>query len=313
MPFDSFWPVRVETASLAGLARTQHGLFRREQAIELGWTRARLHSLVASGWCDHPRRGVYRVVGAPVTKFQLDLAAVWFAGGDAVASHRSGARLWAVPGFWKEGPEVSMARGRSQRREYGLVHGSLLLPAEHRTVVAGIPVTTPARTIFDLAGVVSSGRVERALDDVLARRLCTLGQVQSVFFALAKRGRRGTVVMRALLDARGEGFVAPASELERVARRVFAEAGLPTPAFEVDLGTDDWVGRVDCCWRPQRLIVELDGRRHHSSLIDRASDRRRDNELMAAGWRVLRVTWDDLHQRPAEVVGWIRSALASAA
>ena len=228
-------------------------------------------------------------------------------------SHRCGARIWRIPGFGGAGPELTKPRGQSQRRSYGLVHGSLVLPPSHRTLHRSLPVTTVARTIFDLAGVVRPDRVERALDHALSTGLCTLGQVQQVFFAVARQGRRGTVTMRNLLEDRGDGYVAPASELERRGRALFAAHGLPTPAFEVDLGSDAWVGRVDCVWRDQRVIVELDSRRHHSALLDRESDRRRDNELMAAGWRVLRVTWDDLEHRPASVARWIRAALASAA
>lgn len=174
-------------------------------------------------------------------------------------------------------------------------------------------MTTPARTVFDLAGLVHPGRVERTLDEALKRKLCTLADVQQVFFVLARRGRRGTTTMRALLDARGPGYVPPASELERLARLEFARGGLPDPEFEVDVGSTDWVGRVDCLWRAQRVIVELDGTRYHGSLVDREADRRRDNQLMAAGWRVIRVTWEDLKIRPDEVVSWIRDALAAAA
>jgi hypothetical protein len=249
----------------------------------------------------------------PITANQLSLTAAWFAGTDALISHRDAARVWWIPGFAAVEPEVTKLRGQSQRRSYGLVHGSLVLPSSHRTERNGLPVTTVARTIFDLAGVIPAGRVERAMDHALATKLCTTGQLQQVFFALARRGRRGTAVMRELLEARREGYVAPASELERKGRALFAAGGLPPAVFEVDLGDDSWVGRVDCLWPAQKVIVELDGRRHHSALVDREADRRRDNALMAAGWRVIRVTWDDLVHRPTAVLAWIRAALDAAA
>lgn len=298
---------------LTTIARTHHGLFRADDAEAAGVNQKELLGLTRSGWCERPRRGVYRVTGAPVTADQLAQAAVWFSGAYAVISHRSAARTWSIPGFGGAGPELTKPRGQSQRRSYGLVHGSLVLPSTHCTVHRSLPVTTVARTIFDLAGVCRPERVERALDHALSSRMCTLGQVQQVFFALARQGRRGTVTMRTLLEDRGEGYIAPASELERKGREVFSAHGLPMPTFEVDLGAEEWVGRVDCIWREQRVIVELDSRRHHTALLDRDSDRRRDNELMAAGWRVLRVTWDDLNQNPTSVARWIRSALASAA
>lgn len=296
--------------ALTKFASAHHGLFRGTDATALGWSTRALERLVLRGWCDIPRRGVYRIAGAPRTAKQALLAGVWFSGDDAVGSHRAAGRAWSIPGYRNAGPEVLKPRGQSQRRSYGLVHGCLVLPASHCTIRDNIPVTTPARTIFDLAGVQSPARTERALDHVLNAKLCSLVDVQQVFFALARRGRRGTVTMRELLEARGEGYVPPASELERKARQVFRDAGLPAPTFEVDLGSTDWIGRVDCLWRDAKVIVELDGRRYHDGRLALEGDRRRDNALMAAGWRVIRVTWDDLRDRPTEVVAWVRSALS---
>lgn len=241
------------------------------------------------------------------------LAAIIFNGPGAVASHRSAARLWGLPGFGRgRTTEVSKPRGRSQRREYGLVHGSKVLPPPHVTLHAEIPVTVPARTVFDLAGIVHPKRTERALDTMLAKKLVTVGQLEVVFAQLVRRGRRGTALMRELLEARGEGYVAPTSELEAVGRAVLAGADLPAPVVERNLGDgDDWIGRVDLTFPAVRLVVELDSRRHHTSLLDRDSDRRRDNRLMAAGWRVLRFTWWDLTERPTDVVAQVRAALAA--
>ena len=120
--------------------------------------------------------------------------------------------------------------------------------------------------------------------------------------------------MRQLLDARDVTYVAPASELERVGRRLFVRAGLPPPSFEVWVGDgQDRIGRVDCTWRAARLIVELDGGRFHGDEATRTHDRLRDNQMMAEGWRVLRFTWWDLMNRPEEVVELIRRALRDAA
>lgn len=297
---------------LADVARRHHGLFRIDDVARLGLERRKVAELVRAGWCDRPWRGIYRVRGAPATADQALLVAIWFGGEDAVGSHRAAARVWGAPGFLGAGPEVTKPRGQSQRRPYGRVHGSLALPSAHRTVRRGLAVTTPARTVFDLAGVVSQGRTERALEFVVDQGLCTMEDLHHVFFALARRGRRGTVAMRELLESRGPGYVAVASELELLGRAVFRDGGLPVPSFEVDVGSSDWIGRVDALWRDERVIVELDSRKHHTSLLARDADRRRDNELMAAGWRVIRVTWEDLQHRPAEVVRWIRQALDAA-
>ena len=299
-------------SDLNRLARAQHGAFRLEDARRCGATYDQLRHLLAAGWCTQPSRGIYRIAGAPETREQVLLVKVWSAGAQAVASHRAASRVWSLPGFADAPPEVLRPHGEHQsagRR----VHVTLVLPPAHVTTRLGIPITSPARTIFDVAGVVHPAMAERTLDAALQRRLCSLIEVRQVFFALARRGRRGTATMRELLEARGAGYVPPASELERLARRVLTDAGIPMPEFEVDLGDIDWIGRVDCLWRPERVIVELDGRRFHDGLSARSADRERDNRFMAQGWRVIRVTWDDLVNRPEVVVGWIRTALAHAA
>ena len=190
-----------------------------------------------------------------------------------------------------------------------MVRGSRWLPPAHLAIRGSIPVTNAARTLFDLAGVDARGRVEQAVDAAIHRRLCTSADIHRVFFAIARRGRRGTTAMRTILEARGQEHIPPASELERRARRLFAEAGLPSPEFEVDLGDEGWIGRVDCLWREAKVIVELDGRRFHGGAIAHDADRRRDNRLMAAGWRVIRLTWDDICHHPERSVRLVQAAL----
>ncbi len=296
---------------LATHASRHHGLFRWADAQRAGVTKQELRSLVEEGWCVRVSRGLYRVAAAPRTDHQSVLASVWAHPPGAVASHRAAAYIWKLLGFRRALIDVSVACGRSQPTG-GPIRTSLWLPQQHITTRDSIPVTRIARTIFDLAGVEPIGRMEKVIDDAISRRLCTQQQIEKVFFALARRGRRGTAAMRELLEDMGPGYIAPASELERAARRLFVERKVPMPRFEVHLGDDDVIGRVDCTWTDARLVVELDGHRFHGSKAARERDRKRDNQLVAAGWRVIRVTWDDLKERPDEVVAQILAALASA-
>jgi predicted transcriptional regulator of viral defense system len=299
--------------TIAHAAERHHGLTTMAKLRAAGISQFTLQRWVEAGRLVAARRGVFRVAGAPTTAHQRLLAAVWFHGDRAVASHRAAASLWGLPGFGSDIVEVSKPRGRSQRRETCWVHGSLVLPDHHITDRLAIPVTTPARTLFDLAGVVHPARAERALDAALSSRLVRLGEVQVVFTELARRGRRGTVTMRELLEVRGEDYVAPNSELEALGRAVFAAAGLPEPEVEVNLGDDDWIGRVDLLFREERLVVELDSARHHSALLDRRADIERTRRLRMAGWRVKRVSWWDLVERADEVVAEVHALLALAA
>jgi hypothetical protein len=300
--------VDLDLVDLAAHASAHHGLFRNCDAHEFGITRDQVRHLLSRGWCSVIVPGVYRVEAAPRTGRQALLAEVWSHPEGTVASHRGAGFLRLLVGYRSPHAEVSFPLGYNQRNGQR-THASLWLPAAHVTIYDSIPVTTVARTIFDLAGIEPTGRVAIALDDALARKLCTLKQINQVFFALAGRGRRGTVAMREMLEERGEGYVPPSSALERLARNVFEEHGIEMPTFELNLGDDDWIGRVDCVWRDAKLIVELDSERYHGSKSAREADRKRDNRLMATGWRVLRITWDDLKLRPRETVAQIRAAL----
>lgn len=266
--------------------------------------------MVRRGWCERVATSTYRIAGAPFTAYQEVLGLVWGRGPGAMASHRAAARLWGLPGYARARPELLVPHGSEQRSGAARVHVSRVLPAAHRAEVRGVPVTTAARTLFDLAGVDHLDRVEEALDQALVRKLCSLRQVNQVLFVLGRRGRAGTTGIRQLLADRGEGEVVPASVLERRFRRLVRASGeVPVPRFEVDLGAEDWIGRVDCVWQEQRLVVELDGRRWHDGRRALERDRARDNRLVGGGWRVLRFTWDDLKHRPADVMTTIRRAL----
>jgi hypothetical protein len=240
------------------------------------------------------------------------MAAVLAAGAHACASHRTAASLFGLPGFGLRSIEVTVPYGRRPRLTGIIVYLSGSLPDWHRRVVNGIPTTSLARMLFDLCGSVHPQRAERALDTALARRVVTVPACWRVLADLAEHGRAGTVLMRELLTARGEGYVAPASELEAQLLRVLREAGLPAPAREIDLGdADTWVGRVELVYREARVLIEADSRLYHSSLLDRRADQARDDRFKAIGWKVRRFTWDDVTKNPTYVVRTVRAALRS--
>jgi very-short-patch-repair endonuclease len=291
----------------------QHGVFSARQARAAGVAEASLRRLVRRGVVVKVCRGVFAVAGSPRTHRQMAMAAVLAAGPGAVACRRTAAWLLGLPGFGPRGIEVCRRFGKSERAPIGWVHRSRRLPDDHVTVIDGIPCTTAARTLFDLAGAVRPGRCARAVDNALSRSLVSFRGLTDVFITLASRGRRGTRAMRRILAERGPHYVAPASELEALAWDVFTGAGLRLDK-QVDVGdTERWIGRVDFRVRGTRVLIEADGRRYHSSLLDAEADRRRDEALRAAGWIVVRVTWDELTNRPADAVRRVVAALAAAA
>jgi hypothetical protein len=295
------------------LAATQHGGFTSAQARAAGMTASAVRHRIASGRWLPLRRGVYRLRGAPLTWELRLFAAVAGAGGGAVASHRAAAQLFGIPGFDGNWVEVTARRGARAPFAQVRIHSTRQLPKHHVKVIRSIQTTSVARTLFDLAGVLHPGRVERALDNCLARKLVTPEATWRVFQDLATSGRAGVRVFGELLVARGDGYVAPASELERMFLDIVIAAHLPLPERELNLGDgDSWIGRVEFVYPHAKLLIEIDGRMYHTALLDQKHDKNRRNRFNAAGWRVLQIDYEMLIQRPHHVAELVRSALLAA-
>ena len=289
---------------MRGLAEHQHGVVARRQARALGASRDQLRRRVESGDWENLTLRVLRLVGAQRTFRQRAMAATLDAGAGAAVSHESAAALWRLPGFPARELHVSRIAGRSALATVHRTH----VPETHVRLFERIPVTSPARTIFDLAGVLPAGRTERALDNALARGLTTLAGLGQVTEELARPGRPGSSLMRRLLAERAGAYVPPASNLEARLLAVAGQAGLRSLVRQCDVGGSRWVGRVDFLDRDRRLVVEVDSDLHHSSLLDATADAARDAALADAGYTVVRIKEHELCHRPEEVV---RRLLAS--
>jgi very-short-patch-repair endonuclease len=188
------------------------------------------------------------------------------------------------------------------------MHETSYLPAHHVGVVDGIPTTSPARTIFDLCGLVHPDRADRVLEHALHQKLVTYERMEITLAECARQGRSGSTVLRQLLATRGEGYVPTESVLEAMVLAVLTSAGLPLPRRQVLLGDDQPIGRVDFFYPEARLVIEADGRQHGGWLAMQ-EDERRDARLGALGYRVIRVRWRMLTREPELFVANIRAAL----
>ncbi len=285
-------------ARIARVAARQHGLFSRAQAVEVGATMASIRSRLEAGRWMRSGPGVYRLTGVPVTWKQRALAACLVSGTGAVVSHRSAAVLWGVSGFRPGRIEITVPPGRSNRNALARVHRS----AVDGTRRDGIPVTRPARMVMDLAGVVGADMLEEAVDDVLCRQLCRLDELT------APAGRRGSVALRAVLDAwNGDALPDGVAEM-RVVRRLL-DVGLPQPARQHEIHhRGQFVARVDLAYPDERLAIELDGFRWHAGRGPFRSDRLRRNRIEAAGWRLLETAPDDIAEVCREAAEMLRQA-----
>jgi very-short-patch-repair endonuclease len=298
-------------AVIADLAAEQQGAVSRFQLRDHGVDAKAIRRRLARGQLLEPVADVFTVAGTARSWHQRLAIAVLEVRHGAVVTRRSAAALWELPGFRPGTPEVLVKRSGDHRCRSGDLSETSWLPSHHVTARDGIPVVTLPRLCFELAATEKRGRVERAVDNAQLLGM-SIESLAEVVGTLGKRGRPGTTATREIVEARGEGYVPPASELEALGLQVLREGGLPEPVRQLDVGGEHWIGRVDAAYPDARLVIEFDGRRHWQVLLEAQADRKRDAELVAAGWRVLRITWEMLTTDPAGVVRLVRAALAAA-
>jgi hypothetical protein len=230
------------------------------------------------------------------------MAAVLAGGPGAALRRRSAGALWDIrpaPGL----PEVATPR-RLQRSR--IEFHCCRVPEDEMTIKDGIPVTTVSRTLFDLAAVLSPGQLARAVNEAEIRRLWDRLSLQDL---LDRHPRRpGAAKVRALIaDPGGAGT---RNDFEDAFLAFLDRFGLSRPATNVPVHLGDRTVEVDFAWVVERLIVELDGRETHGTRAAFESDRARDRALTARGWRVIRITWRQLHDDPHSIARDLRSFLA---
>ncbi|MCZ7527271.1 MAG: DUF559 domain-containing protein [Acidimicrobiia bacterium] len=301
------------TRALLTTASTQLGLFTRAQALGAGFSASAVDRRLGEGHWEPVLPGVYRQAGGLTSRRQLLLAAVLWAGPDAVASHATAGHLWGLDGCRDDGPvELSASRTRGLSAEGLSVHRPVRLDPADVTVTEGIPVTTVARTLLDLGGVVSSYWLEAALEDALRRGLVTIAELVARVDDLGVRGRPGVAAVRRVIEERGDA--APLeSALEVRVWRLLRLSGLPLPRRQYPVEAGGASYRLDFAWPHERVAVEADGYAVHGGREAFQSDRVRLTALAGAGWRVLHVTWEDCSRRPEPFLRDLRRALAGVA
>ena len=298
--------------AVARVASRQYGLFTRAQALALGVTATMILARLRGGQWLQVAPGVYSFPGIGDSGHRRLMAACLEAGPGAVVSHEAAAALHRLATFTPGPVVVMLAHGDHQHLRLGTLRQSTDLGPHHCTTIEGVPVTTPVRTIADLAGVLRPGRLRIVVEDALAARACTLDELARCHEELRRPGKRGMRGLGLVVAALGPGRVVETSALERRLLRVLRDGGLPKPVREHELPwRRDTPGRVDVAYPDARVIVEADSRRWHTRERDFEVDRRRDREAQLAGWDVYRFTWDDLRRQPDEVVGTLFRALAA--
>ena len=234
------------------------------------------------------------------------MAATLAMGPGAVLSHRSAAELWGIVPRSSRAVDVTRLKNARTRPRIA-VHRSFV-PEDERTALEGIPATTPPRTVLDLAAVVSTRQLERALNQMEVRGLTDRLSIPNLLARYPRR--RGSAVLQALLGSGAGAQGITRNDFEERFAALIDSYELPRPRFNADIAIGGRFISPDCLWADARLIVELDGRGAHGTRRAFEEDRERDRLLVADGWRVIRVTWRQLCDEEARVAADLRKALA---
>jgi very-short-patch-repair endonuclease/predicted transcriptional regulator of viral defense system len=292
---------------IVDLVRRQQGVVTHAQLTSLGVGRRTINRWLASGRLRSVHRDVYAYGPRPLAKRGKWLAAVLAMGPEAFLSHRSAAALWGLAGD-RPKIDVNAPRGRQVRpgRRSGIkVHRCEFEPDEV-TMRDGIPVSTVARTLFDLAERSLPHELKSAWDEASRLRLLRVPAVAMIYVRRPGR-RRARARIGPFLAAEQRHIEDHASPLEdRFAEFVVAQR-LPPPQVNVLVGKDV----VDALWPAARLIVELDSWEFHAHRGAFEKDRDRDTEHLLAGYRTIRVTHRKLSEQPERLAAQIRALLGA--
>lgn len=297
-------PDRIDWV-IAALAGEQHGVVAIWQLLLRGFADDAVHHRVQQGRLHRLHFGVYAVGHTKLSVRGRWMGAVLACGPDAALSHRDGGALWRIRRDSRFLIDVT-APGRSRHARPGIaIHRPRRFEPDECTTVDGIPVTTVARTLIDLAAVVPYSQLVRAWDEAVRLRVFDFDDLVRVRSRFKARGGLRHVDLL-IAEARPLPPMTR-SELEVLALELFRAAGFPEPAVNVYL--PEARAEVDFLFRDQRVVVEVDGGAYHRTDRQRDEDNARDARLQLARYTVIRVSDRRLNHDPEGVIADVAAAL----
>lgn len=291
-------PIGARERALAELATRQHGVAATWQLLGLGFSRPAIKRRRAAGRLHRLYRGVFAVGHQRITLRGRWMAAVLACGRGAQLSHRCAGALRGLVERPSGLIEVTVPRPVRKRPGIRAFTATDLAPAD-RTVVDAIPCTSVARTLLGVAAVEPQA-LQGAVAQAEKRHLLDLTGLHSLIARFPRRP--GAPALRRALAEHSVELEWTRSRLEDRFFSLCRRAGLERPDVNAFIAVSGWAGEVDFSWPELRLIVETDGYEGHGDRAAFEEDRRRDQHLVAAGWRVIRVTWRQVVYEPERVV-----------
>jgi REase_MTES_1575/Transcriptional regulator, AbiEi antitoxin len=271
---------------IAKIAASQHGLAELRQLEAEGVRRPHIERRLQRGQLKRVRAGVFAVAGSPPSFEQTVLAA----GPHAVASHSTAAVLFDLPLAQHEVLELTTSRPHWARMSGVRAHRTVAFLSCEHTVHRKIPVTSVARTLVDLSGSFSVAQLGRMTDRALRKGKLRLDELRRCVAGLPPaRGRHPTRIER-FLSRRLAGYEPGDSGLEMRFARAIVDGGLPEPVPQHPVSVGKRRYRVDLAYPEFKIAIEIDGWEYHCSRSAFDDDRSRANDLVVAGWQVLRFT-----------------------
>jgi very-short-patch-repair endonuclease len=281
------------------LARRQYGVVAAWQLIALGISTSAINRRVTDGRLRRIHRGVYAV--GEIGRKGYWMAAVLACGEGALLSHRDAAALWNLRDTARSAIDVSVPGAKRRSRLRLTIHSAGELHPDDRAEVEGIPVTSIARTLLDLAEVVSAAELRRAYEAAERHEVLDAKAVHELLDR--SNGRRGVAALLALLDYDPSPAIGSKSDLESMLLDLVRQAGLPLPSLNVLV--DGYL--VDAYWAQARLVVELQSYEHHAHRQAFDRDYAKLGRLKLAGYEILPLT----HRQVSEEADWVVDALRS--
>ncbi len=287
---------------LQNVAAQQGGVIRRQQLLDGGVAESVIRRAADRRILRRIAPGLFVDAGAPATESQHLWIAHLALGSASVVSHESAGRVWELVGVKAGRATVTVPHVASPRpTELCTVYRTRRLDDVDVASSANLPVTTPARTIVDLARLYGPARLGAVVDQAHFERIATIADIGNVLQRLGLRGLPGCDRLVQVLDERSAGAAQTHSVLERLLGQVLALAGIedftrqhPLPS---DGPTEGW---VDVYVALARLIIEADGRRWHSRQADMRRDRERDLAAAEHGIMTVRFLYEQLRDQPEQ-------------
>jgi very-short-patch-repair endonuclease len=278
--------VRPIDESIDRLAARQRGYVTRGQLLDAGLGREAIKYRLTNGRLIPIHTGVYAVGHAPLAGVDRAYAALLACGPGALLSHSTAACVWGLDHRWPTPFEVIVENAR--RRPGIKIHRATITRKDVRRH-HGIRVTSPARTVLDIAPRLTDNALARAVNDLRLERFLRIPDLAEVTARLPRHP--GACRVRAFTD----NPTGPTRSEFEDAFAAFTDAhGLPRPEFNTRVAGYE----VDALFTAQKVIVELDGWGYHRSKEAFERDRERDATTLVVGYRTIRITWERMTNRP---------------